>query len=152
MVACDRFRRTCKRITYRSVGKGRVYWHYCDPAAIAKKVEASVFTIETPGALGSGFVISSDGTSSTLVTNFHVVEDVVSRGGTTVTVRHNGEQLTGVDVIPDVDGDRLQVAGDFGMNVDFLVGPELSRDGEGLRQIATANLGHGDDRDAGAGR
>src|SRR5205823_10896090 len=52
-----------------------------DPAAIAKKVEASVFTIETDTALGSGFVIASDGASSTLVTNFHVVEDVVSRGG-----------------------------------------------------------------------
>ena len=68
-----------------------------DPAAVAGKVEASVFTIETDGGLGSAWVVASDASSSTLVTNFHVVEDAVKAHATTVTVRRESDhtQLTG---------------------------------------------------------
>ena len=71
-----------------------------DPAAVARKVEASVFTIETGQGLGSAWVISSDDQSSTLVTNFHVVEDAVRAGSSTVTVRRESDntQLTGTIV------------------------------------------------------
>lgn len=68
-----------------------------DPAAVAGKVEASVFTIETDGGLGSAWVIASDAQSSTLVTNFHVVEDAVRAGKNTVTVTRESDhtQLVG---------------------------------------------------------
>jgi putative serine protease PepD len=65
-----------------------------DVAGVARQVQPSVVTITTPRALGSGFVVqSSDGTSN-IVTNFHVVADVWSAGGRTVTVDlRNGSVL-----------------------------------------------------------
>src|SRR5207248_2366413 len=51
-----------------------------DPSAIAKAVGASVFTIDADMDLGSGFAISGDGSSTRLVTNYHVVEDTWKAG------------------------------------------------------------------------
>ena len=58
-----------------------------DPAAVAETVRRSVLTIETDFGGGSAFAVSTDGTSSRLVTNYHVVADVWSRGGRGVTLR-----------------------------------------------------------------
>ena len=66
-----------------------------DPAAVADKVERSVFTIETDEGLGSAWVVASDANSSTLVTNFHVVADAVQKGSSTVKVRQQETELTG---------------------------------------------------------
>jgi S1-C subfamily serine protease len=68
-----------------------------DPVVIASQVQPSVFTIETPEGIGSGWVISSDGARSTLITNFHVVADVVADGSNAVRVYHdNDTKLDGV--------------------------------------------------------
>jgi S1-C subfamily serine protease len=51
-----------------------------DWPAIAKKVEPSVFTVETSYGLGSGWVARSSAAGSELVTNFHVVDEAQIAG------------------------------------------------------------------------
>ena len=46
----------------------------------------------------------------------------------------HGEQLPGGDAIADVHVDRLHVAGDLGVHVDFLERPELGRERQRLRR------------------
>ncbi|MEY2571454.1 MAG: putative serine protease PepD [Acidimicrobiaceae bacterium] len=68
-----------------------------DPVVIAGQVQPSVFTIETPEGLGSGWVVATDGARSTLITNFHVVADVVADGSNAVKVFHdNDTKLDGI--------------------------------------------------------
>jgi putative serine protease PepD len=55
-------------------------------AEVAAKVGASVLTVESSSGLGSAFVIRSDGRSSTLVTNLHVVADDWGNGTKNVVV------------------------------------------------------------------
>jgi putative serine protease PepD len=57
-----------------------------DPAAVAAAVQPSVFTVEAGEFLGSGFVVTSDGVTSSLATNYHVVADVYESGGRDVVV------------------------------------------------------------------
>ncbi len=72
---------------------------------MASAVEPSVFTIRTPGGLGSGFVLRSAGGRSTLVTNFHVVEDAWRTPRREVGVANEARRLTGTvqRVIEDQD-------------------------------------------------
>jgi S1-C subfamily serine protease len=58
-------------------------------AEVAAKVGASVLTIESPGSLGSGFVIGSQGGRSQVVTNLHVVADAWFEGDKTVDAWKN---------------------------------------------------------------
>jgi putative serine protease PepD len=64
-----------------------------DAAAVAKRVEASVFTVVAGDALGTSFVLASSGGSSSLVTNFHVVADEWDAGRHTVHLRQEGREL-----------------------------------------------------------
>lgn len=77
-----------------------------DPAAIAKEVRQSVFTIETSDGLGSGFVVRSSSSASQLVTNFHVVESTWNQGGRTVKVKQEDQtydgRITSVDTVDDL--------------------------------------------------
>lgn len=66
-----------------------------DPAAVAKTASASVFTVEVRGGLGSSFVISSGNGSSSLITNFHVVEREWEAGRRTVRLRQEGKDVEG---------------------------------------------------------
>lgn len=67
-----------------------------DPVVLASEVQPSVFTIETPGGLGSGWVAASSGGTSSLVTNYHVVADVIADGTNTVSVYNDAQtKLTG---------------------------------------------------------
>lgn len=66
-----------------------------DPAAVARQVAASVFTVEVSGALGSSFVMSSADGSSSLVTNYHVVEGAWTAGRKQVKLRQEGRELDG---------------------------------------------------------
>ena len=67
-----------------------------DPAAIATKVQPSVWTVATRSFLGSGWVVQSDDASSTFITNFHVVAESVANGTNTVKVyQDQGAQLDG---------------------------------------------------------
>ena len=61
-----------------------------DQAEVARRVSASVFTVETDEGVGSAFVISSSGGRSSLVTNHHVVGDLK-----TVRLRQPDRDLEG---------------------------------------------------------
>jgi putative serine protease PepD len=80
-----------------------------DPAKVAATVRASVYTIETPDGLGSGWVVNSAGGSSNIITDYHVVASVwTAPGAHTVQVRQDTKTLTGT--ITKVDkGDDLAV-------------------------------------------
>ncbi len=52
-----------------------------DAAAISKAAMPSVFKVETRRGSGTAFVVASDGTTSTLLTNFHVVADAYQARG-----------------------------------------------------------------------
>lgn len=66
-----------------------------DPAAVAKAAGASVFTVEAGDAFGSSFVIGSANGSSSLVTNYHVVEEAWG-GNRKVRVRQEGKDFEAV--------------------------------------------------------
>lgn len=67
-----------------------------DLPKVASAVQPSVFTIRTAGGLGSGFVLRSGGGRSTLVTNFHVVEEAWRTPKREVDVVNEGQDLVGV--------------------------------------------------------
>lgn len=71
-----------------------------DFVALARAVRPSVFTIETPESLGSGFVVESSGSLSVLVTNHHVVADAGVGGR--VRVRQEGRPPA-VGVVTAID-------------------------------------------------
>jgi putative serine protease PepD len=78
-----------------------------DPATVARVVLASVYTIDTPDGLGSGWVVARAGGSSTIITDYHVIASVwTTAGDHTVQVKQNATTLTGT--ITKVDaGDDL---------------------------------------------
>jgi len=66
-----------------------------DLPKVASAVQPSVFTIRTPNGLGSGFVLRSAAGRSTIVTNFHVVEEVWRTPRHDVGVDNEGSRLSG---------------------------------------------------------
>jgi putative serine protease PepD len=80
-----------------------------DPAAVAALVRASVYTIDTPDGLGSGWVVGSAGGTSNIVTDYHVIQSVwVTSGAHTVQVKQDTKTLMGT--ITKVDqGDDLAI-------------------------------------------
>jgi S1-C subfamily serine protease len=81
-----------------------------NPAAVAKKVRASVFVIETDFGQGSAWAVTSSGGSTTLVTNFHVVSDTWTRGGRTVQVKQNDGTWTGTIERVDIPDDLALIS------------------------------------------
>jgi S1-C subfamily serine protease len=75
-------------------------------APLAKRVLRSVFTVETAGSLGSGFVAWQESGSSFLVTAAHVVEDA---DGPHVRVSRKGGSWTGELVGVDRERDLAVV-------------------------------------------
>jgi S1-C subfamily serine protease len=77
-----------------------------DPAAIATRVQPSVYTVSTGDELGSAWVATSDGVTAKFVTNYHVIASAWERGVKTVQVfQDEGAQLTGTieQALPDID-------------------------------------------------
>jgi S1-C subfamily serine protease len=66
-----------------------------DWGAIARRVEPSVFTIETDYGLGSGWVARSGASGSELVTNFHVIDEAWTAGVVAVEVRQGDRSIRG---------------------------------------------------------
>jgi putative serine protease PepD len=67
-----------------------------DWAAIVRRVEPSVLTIETSTGLGSAWVVHSDSAGSDLITNFHVVADAWNAGESEVDVKQGDRTIKGV--------------------------------------------------------
>jgi putative serine protease PepD len=73
--------------------------------AVARRVEPSVFTIETSYGLGSGWVARSDAAGSDIVTNFHVVDEAWSAGNANVNVRQGDRSINGTIARVDHNND-----------------------------------------------
>lgn len=86
-----------------------------DLPRVASAVQPSVFTIRTATGLGSGFVLRSAGGRSTLVTNFHVVQDAWAAPPREVGVANEGRRLTGTiqRVIEEPDLALVEVAAEL---------------------------------------
>jgi putative serine protease PepD len=76
-----------------------------DWTAIARKVEPSVFIIETSYGLGSGWVARAGQAGSELVTNFHVIAEAWNAGTVTVDVRQGDRSLIGTIARVDPNDD-----------------------------------------------
>jgi len=76
-----------------------------DWPAIATVVEASVVTVSTADALGSGWVTDSDASGSDVVTNLHVVADAWDAGIATVDVRIGDRMIKGTITRVDANDD-----------------------------------------------
>lgn len=84
-----------------------------DPATVARVVLASVYTIETPDGLGSGWVVGRTGGSSIIITDYHVVQSVwTGTGARTVQVKHGTTTLTGTITKVDAGDDLAAITVD----------------------------------------
>jgi putative serine protease PepD len=83
-----------------------------DVATVAKRVQASVVTIDEKDGHGSGFALQAGGGHTTLVTDFHVVADTWDHGGRQVGVRQADRTLTGTIAKVDIPDDLALVTVD----------------------------------------
>jgi S1-C subfamily serine protease len=83
-----------------------------DLARVAAAVEPSVFTIRTPGGVGSGFAFAKIGNKTGLVTNYHVVASEFERGRRNVSVLRELQDLNGVIEKVDPSADLALVTVD----------------------------------------
>jgi putative serine protease PepD len=67
-----------------------------DAAGVAREVLPSVFRVSAAGSTGSAFAFGGrpEEGGTTLITNFHVVADVVAEGGTEVTIQRGQATYT----------------------------------------------------------
>jgi hypothetical protein len=77
-------------------------------AQLAKRVTPAVFTIRTSQGVGSGFVVERGKTSSTLLTNFHVIASV-GRGGAVLVDQKGRRTINGRVGKVDPDNDLAAV-------------------------------------------
>jgi S1-C subfamily serine protease len=86
-----------------------------DPAEIVGGAGPSVFTLIAGPWQGSAFVLSTDGSGSALVTNFHVVRGVWDAGVRRVVLRAEGSSFnaTIVEVEPEADIAIVKVDADL---------------------------------------
>lgn len=80
-----------------------------DWSSVAAHVEPSVFTISTDTGLGSGWVVRSTAGGSDLVTNFHVVADVLAAGSRAVDVVQADRTIPGTVMTVDRTDDLAVV-------------------------------------------
>lgn len=66
-----------------------------DPAAVAKKAQPSVFTVDDGYGTGSAWVVSSKDGESELITNYHVVKSAYRAGERTVKITRDEAEYTG---------------------------------------------------------
>jgi S1-C subfamily serine protease len=76
-----------------------------DPQAVATAVLPSVFKVEAGDFSGTAFVIKSDASGSTLITNYHVVSDLYEGGGRTVALTHDDQRFSAKIVDHNADDD-----------------------------------------------
>lgn len=76
-----------------------------DVTTVATAVGPSVFTVDTPDGLGSGWVVKDSGGQALLVTDYHVVASVWEGGGRAVGLRQASGVMTGTIVRVDQGAD-----------------------------------------------
>lgn len=86
-----------------------------DLAETVAATKDSVWTILTETGVGSGWVATSDGETSSLVTNYHVIEDDFERGRREVEVVQESRSLSGRVIAVDEDEDLalIEVEGEL---------------------------------------
>ncbi|HKI92803.1 MAG TPA: trypsin-like peptidase domain-containing protein [Gaiellaceae bacterium] len=84
-------------------------------APLAARILRSVFTIETPNGLGSGWAAWNAGGATYVITAYHVVADALAGGGRDVTVRQKSNQWRGrIGAVDDAnDLAVVRVAGEI---------------------------------------
>ncbi|HET7489954.1 MAG TPA: trypsin-like peptidase domain-containing protein [Acidimicrobiales bacterium] len=75
-----------------------------DPAAVAERVQQSVFTVVTAVSEGSGWAVTAD----EIVTNYHVIADAWADGRHRVTI-HQGDRTWPGTIVEASPGDDLAV-------------------------------------------
>ncbi len=98
-----------------------------DLPKVASAVQPSVFTIRTEQGIGSGFVLRTAGGRSTLVTNFHVVEEAWASPSREVMVANEGRRLTGTvrRVVEERDLALVEVAAELPALVRATTAPKV---------------------------
>ncbi len=76
---------------------------------LAARVLRSVFTIETPEGLGTGWAAWTAGDNTYLITANHVVADTVAAGNSTVKVEQKNRTLTGQVIRRDTTNDLATI-------------------------------------------
>jgi len=79
-----------------------------DTATLAAAIAPSVFTVSAGDATGSAWVVTSSGSTSRLITNYHVVSDVWRRGDRAVQL-HEGQRVWDAEVVDVSEGSDLAV-------------------------------------------
>lgn len=93
-----------------------------DWISVVRRVAGSIVTVEAGASLGSGWVVSADASGSVIVTNYHVVQNVLEAGRADVAVRQADEYLRGRVVTSDRTDDVAMV------RVDEPITPLETRD------------------------
>jgi|GEM_PF-1153155 len=76
-----------------------------DSASVAAAVLPSVFRIDAGNFSGTAFVIASSAGTSSLLTNYHVVAQLFTGGGRTVSLQHDSQRFTARIAKVDKDND-----------------------------------------------
>ena len=107
-----------------------------NPSAVAKEVRPSVFTVIAADEQGSAWVVASSGGTSTLVTNFHVVNNLYSNGGRALQLQQ-GDATFGATVVRVDQADDLALIRVGRSFPSLTVSTEPVRVGEGILVIGT---------------
>src|SRR5262249_36306375 len=74
-------------------------------APLAAKVLRSVFTVETPNGLGTGWAAWTDNNATYLITANHVAQDAIDSGTHRVTIKQKGDSWNGTIIRTDSTND-----------------------------------------------
>jgi putative serine protease PepD len=119
-----------------------------DAAKVAQEAAPAVFTIYTPDGQGTGFGFFSDGSSTWIATNFHVIQHAGAPA--TVVVKQGGNEWSGRPSRWDAAADIALVKVDsvlpvlgsgFGQGHDPTIGDPVLAFGSPLGFQATATVG-----------
>jgi len=108
-----------------------------DPAAIAARIQSSVYTVEAGDELGSAWAVATDHVTTKFVTNYHVIASAWESGSKQVTVyQEQGNPLDGVidSALPDVDLALIDVKADI---APLKASKETPRAGEAVLVIGS---------------
>lgn len=122
--------------------------HVLDAGKVAQEAAPAVFTIYTPNGQGTGFGFFSDGSSTWIATNFHVIQHAGAPA--TVVVKQGGDEWSGSPSRWDAEADIALVKVDsvlpvlgsgFGQGHDPTIGDPVLAFGSPIGFQASATVG-----------